>query len=476
MVGIDERGFQYGVELLVAVKKGRNFVINDTGNGKSLVKKSIIIDTGLVETIYFDTQKNFIFDLCYEPAELQTLDIVFPSLAEKIDIYLSPFSTGSYQIYSNNFDILEEKDIDVGYNLLENGSLHPISLYNTNNGIKSIRLKGNFILSKICALSTEAAQRQQHDTKQEEHLKNDLTDNLRQGFMPLWKPNHRYKIQVNSEIRRRKVGSTTEETAPFIKTYYFKTFQPPGVFGPGLPEAAEQIKEDTYPFGPLKDLGPYIEATIPKQAAANERRPRHFRNYDLGIIYKESATYLIDLYGRMEGDFDLRLKLYDHYGNQMNQLEPEVKERQLRAEISDSLVGKSFEASWISGADRSGSDAAGIWYDHDFGQTIDLPVEDRPKTGSLYFGGPDFLLLPNSIYEAKLFSGEHIVYNFSFTTSRFVSFEHMLHTFEEVAWNYHQLEGRFDQNKISKSGVNAALKDWNSRFPPSLYDLEQAAE
>jgi hypothetical protein len=113
---------------------------------------------------------------------------------------------------------------------------------------------------------------------------------------PILEPDCHYRLELTTRARLTAADGTPVQDLETTKTVRFQTGGPPGVVPDRL--GPPPAPATAFPFGgPLADLTPYVERTVPDPAAAPV-----FRGYDLSCTFRTGTVP--QLYG---GDLALRL-------------------------------------------------------------------------------------------------------------------------------------------------------------------------
>lgn len=238
----------------------------------------------------------------------------------------------------------------------------------------------------------------------------------------LLEPDSLYRLVVVSRARR----DGTPET--FVEHVYFRTEGAPGVAAlpsgaalqyesPELPEGGSPpAGHEHFPIaGPLKSLRPYVARTLP---LAEERA--FYRGYD--IVAEFNENYVRDLFDK--GGTPLALRVVDATGALVAGLTGQWGQNPVLALGRTELEQLHSLAAACAGASLPGFAVPG-----------DLPA-DEALAAMPALEAP---LAPLTRHEVHLVAAkgavEHIVYRWSFVSSRYTCFRHHLASFAERVWS-----------------------------------------
>ena len=243
----------------------------------------------------------------------------------------------------------------------------------------------------------------------------------------LLEPDRYYRLTVMTTAIRNGAAVKRE---PFTEQIYFQTGQPPGIVAPPDDRNASDVANQHEHFprrGPLKDLRPYIEYTVP----APEARAV-YRAYDVGAYFNEN--YVDAMYQRAARP--LKVFLYDASSDVVVGLRNEWGE-------NPTLTLTHTEVQWLYSLDRA--------------TCIDsLDPHELPPDRHLNAWGASLLLRPETPYEARLVADatdggdgrRHTVCTWRFITSRFAHFRHHIGSFREFLWDEHFLRHQPDTSLV----------------------------
>lgn len=245
----------------------------------------------------------------------------------------------------------------------------------------------------------------------------------------LLEPDRYYKLTVKTTVAR---NGQDVRNGPFTQSVYFQTGHPPGIVAASHDQHAADLTNQHEHFptkGPLKDLRPYVEYTVP---AADARAV--FRAYDVGAYFNENyVDAMYQLAGR-----PLRVLLYDAKGDLVAGLTNEWGENP-RLSLSHT------EVQWLYSLDQA--------------TCVDsLDTHDVPSDQHLNARSAPLLLRPEASYEARLTADSNedgadeprAVYTWRFITSRFAHFRHHIGSFGDFLWDEHLLRGQPEKPLVSE--------------------------
>jgi len=276
------------------------------------------------------------------------------------------------------------------------------------------RPRGKIWLLRVCSTAQSDRDRADEVDLVRSHLKKEMTANTARwcGGGHLFEPDSLYQLKISTQVRKWRDGDGPETLGPTDDFVYFRTAGPPGFF------ATES---------PLRELTPYLNsrASTPENGAQPV-----YRGYDMRLVFNEN--YLERMYDG--NDHPLSVSLLDRNG------QPAGDERGLPVSITTEWLRDPY-------AVAARSDQLWLWA---------LNREEVAQNGCEPAGDMATCIEPNNILEARLrerplaprtliearviAAGRYEpVYRRSFTTSRFVSFVHHVHSFEDFAWDHHRL-------------------------------------
>lgn len=238
----------------------------------------------------------------------------------------------------------------------------------------------------------------------------------------LLEPDSLYRLEVVSRARRNGTP------LGFVQYVYFQTEGAPGVTtvpgtgplqyeSPELPAGGSPpLHHEHFPIaGPLKSLRPYIARTLPM---AEERAA--YCGYD--IVAEFNENYVQDLYGK--GGTPLTLRLVDATGAVVAQLTSQWGANPVLSLSRTELEQLHSLAQACAGAALPGFAVPG-----------DMPA-DEALAAMPSLNAP---LAPLTRHEAHLVAAkgsvEHIVFGWSFVTSRYTCFRHHFASYEDRVWD-----------------------------------------
>jgi hypothetical protein len=335
----------------------------------------------------------------YCPAPMARIDLYIFSPGDDPFNLTAYFTDGTTQEYP--VEILTEQIITIA---------EPDKLI---THIKSTAIQSEeFYLLKLCYVTQAEYETTRAHADQLQQLHQAILENW-SGEAELLKPNTEYKITVTTRtVRTGPNGSETEKV--FEQTALFQTGGPPGCNG-----VADTVltSGDTpgqlYPAsGQLVDLAPYIQQTV--SVAGGQF---HYRTHDIGLLFNES--YVEQMY-LMHGD-QLLIEIYDSNGEPLRDENGQIIQLQ-----------NSWGDNPTSEPEVSTSTYAWLLSSH---ECVDMTTQILPPNQEL-IGMLSVPLLPLTMYEARLKSGAHTVYQFTFFTSRFGDFAGHIGSFTGRVWDH----------------------------------------
>lgn len=403
-----------------------------------------------------------ITELCLEFSgkqdEAPLLNVVFPDEVCAANLYLAQKSEGTVRVFGKDGGVLWEEDFMIQ-------SKKPVSLSVKDKLMHAVEISGEFLLLKVCTLTEEEAQRAGYNEWALRRIKETSSEFWSEHTNYLLEPNSYYKLTVVTETKYLPPGGGWVSKT-FTESVYFQTGNPPGAFTPTVPTAGEVIETPgQYPEGgALVDLGPYIERTVPAGGAANEPQVPAYRSYDVGVIFNEPQGYVEQMY--LMAGLPITVRLFDN--NEEPVLGPDGLPVVVLNSWSDNPELRYRREDWQWRAVLAESSCA-----------IDFSALEDVHTSNLYAGSRDLVLKPRSLYRARLCGGQYELYGFSFVTSAYCTFIHHIHSFNDLAWDYHRLYGTAGTPLLDGTGKNN-LKDALSAFSSKLFyapgDFDTRAE
>lgn len=379
-----------------------------------------------------------IYSLCYEYKESNRLLVVFPDEMEMIVLYLSKKSKGTIKLFDRLNQVIGTKDF-----FIENQS--PLSF--EKGSIHALEIKGSFKVLKVCALTKEEVERVKYNTALIGHIKDFAEEWWNRHTVTLLEPRSYYKITVVTETKyRRPSGEWVTRT--FTESAYFQTENPPGAF---TPRNNSTMEPEHYPEGgPLKDLSPYIERTIPAGGAANEPKAPAYRSYDIGIVFNTERSHVEQMY--LMAGLPLRIRLFDNTDEPVRNINGIIVELENYWPDKSAMILTREEKQWRKVLGES---------------SYRLILEERTisETEAMYAGSRDLVLKPRTLYRARLCGGDYTIYSFSFITSAYCTFIHHIHSFMDVVWDYKRLYDR-PETPLLDSNAMEVLTELLSSFNP----------
>lgn len=236
----------------------------------------------------------------------------------------------------------------------------------------------------------------------------------------LLEPDHYYRLTVATRV----IHGAQDDFTEYV---YFQTKQPPGIDRLPVGEDTAEVSSEPehYPEkGPLKDLSPYVDYTVPPPEARAV-----YCTYDIGAYFNENY---VDAMYRLAHK-PLKVFLYDANGELVTSLLNHWGENPV-------LTLPHTEVQWLYSLDQA--TCLG-------GMDLNELPPDQHLNG--YTAG--LLLRPETLYEARLVadgldevdgdhSAQYPVYKWRFITSRFAHFRHHIGSFRDQVWDEYVLRGQ----------------------------------
>lgn len=388
------------------------------------------------------------------------LTVVLPDEMHTIHVYFSKGSNGTIKMYDKPNHLIGTKFFNTSQNNIEQ-----VELTVNQKLIQAIHISGDFKLIKICSITPDETQRVEENISLQEHQKESIVENWDTHFAEIFQPNHHYRIQVHTEVKRKKLDSNNWTAKQLTDVAYFKTENPPGAYDKtNVVETTNPPKNQNdppatiehYPTrGPLKNPDIYIKRTIPPQVASNEPLVPHYRSYDIGL--ETNIDYFEMMYKMASLDFEI--KLYDNND---------------RIIVDQNGVPISLENHWFDNPElvqtREESQQQEVLNSGDCG----IQVESSATTKSFNPHHKDMVLDPRTPYKAKLFAGPYLIYNFNFLTSKYCTFIHHIHSFIDSVWDYNTTQhGAIIQTILDAQEKSALTNILSSLNPTPIYNPQQ---
>ena len=337
----------------------------------------------------------------------------------RAEVHFSKNSFGTISVYDKTENQVEQVEFNIPWDLPDD-QVRPVELSTSGATFRSFFISGVCQIIRICGVTEGDFEIFQNNAAISSHLQTSVEENWGQHTAALLHPNKYYRLQVETSASRRKNGGDWTERN-FIEYIYFKTGNPPGQPSELQLAAGDDRRYDLQE--PLKDLGAYIDHTIPAGAAANEPQWRVYRSYDIGVVYND--LYIDQMY-QMAG-LPVILRLKDN--NNLPVLGPDGAELEFVNSWGDNpeLCETREETQYKDILDANNC----------FVLSVQVTSENKNE---LVAASRDLLLLPQIQYRAQLFAGEAFqVYEFAFITSHFANFLHHMHSFANIVWDHFTL-------------------------------------
>ena len=365
-----------------------------------------------------------IIEICYSvfhPVETMNILVTAPEDILKADLHLSKHSNGTIYVYDEENTEVQQISFDIPGDLPDNEVSPLVIETESQDPFRSFLVSGWFDIIRVCAVTEEAQQVYDHNANLDVHLQESLEENWGKHTEQILHPNKYYRLKIDTKTSRKKNNGSWEEEG-FTEYMYFKTGNPPG------PAAETQDEVGTEPSnrydleGPLADLSPYVDFTIPSGANADEAQARVYRSYDVGVAYNDS--YIDQMY--QMANLPLKIRLLDNNNLPVLDAEGEVLE---------------FVNLWGDNPELSLTTEETVYADVlDDSGCVAMVSEDVETNVMAIASSRDLLMKPQTQYRAQVVAGDDMgVYEFAFLTSRFANFLHHIHSFEDAVWNHFEL-------------------------------------
>lgn len=400
-----------------------------------------------IRKIEFRGQNFRIKDICwneYETTDISRIWISLPEEMAKLELDLSKGSTGTVFFLDEQNAALETVPFNVPDDQTNNAAL-PVVLNVEQLAFKLILVEGTFQLLQVRGLAQATVDAFNDYEERLTHIRTAIEENWGKHTAQILLPNKYYRVSVSTTSKRRKKGNDSWTPANFTEYMYFRTGNPPGIHDPALEPEGQALEPvaatEHYPNrGPLQDLSAYIETTVPAGAPPNEPQVLHYRSYDVGVIFNDS--YIDQMY--QAAGFSLGIKLLD------NNLQP----------VLDANGQEIFLNGWgdnpTLSLTREELEYATLW---DKDNCLGISTATGENTQELMARSAQLQLLPQTQYKAQLWAGDqHQLYEFSFLTSRYASFLHQIHDFNDAVWDHMAVLGD-PEFEIDTAALTSALQN-----------------
>jgi hypothetical protein len=244
-------------------------------------------------------------------------------------------------------------------------------------------------------------------------------------------------LEPNTDYCIRAITTVTNKSSIYATQYwhgFFHTGPPPiGISAEG---------RDAYPGGGvLAGLDSYIFRTIPDNGAGEDGKRPVYRGYDIGVEFNEN--YIDRLYNLAK--MPLEIHILDNNGVLV------AKRSNYWAEGPEQRYSEG-ERKWISNLNQNNSM-----------RCTEVDWSEVPGDSVLFARGEHMTLRSNTLHKAELVAKEgtnnfHTVYSFEFTTSKFVNFVHLIHSFRERVWEIQSDQSSTtDLNNLFDQALTAVL-------------------
>ena len=384
---------------------------------------------------------------------LPHLTIIFPENVGYVELSFVQGSKGrvcwrdssNASIAQENFDVLAATP---------DSNMKPIVFRqdDLDEEVRDVLIIGDIKLAKICYVTSDEQSRVQQNEIYFDNTRTAIEERW-SHTAPLFEPDHYYKLTTETKVCRQYQNNSWENHY-FTEHAYFQTEGPPGVHAGPL-----GVDEDgVYPRGgPLNDLSEYIFRSIPEQVATNEPMIPVYCSYDTGIVFNEARGYVETMY--ISANKDLTIRLFDNNADPVHDINGNALVMNNMWSANPELVATREEILYLQFVDENCN-------------RITVP-EHIETSDSLLVNSPGFYLKPQTFYKAKVFAGEtHVVYEYTFLTSRYSNFVHHVQSFANAVWDWQALEpsnARLDvQGKLDLAVILADIAGHNVHTPPLL--------
>lgn len=312
--------------------------------------------------------------------------------------------------------------------------------------------RGKMHLLRVCCTPQSERDRAEEVELMRSHLAKEMAADTARwcGEGHLLEPGSLYELEITTQ--RRIWSDGDEETTSQEEYVYFRTTAgPPGFF---------------VTKSPLRDLTPYVNAST--STPQNGAEPV-YRGYDVRLVFNENYVE----------------RLYDGNGHSLSVVLLERNGQPARDELG---MPVSISTAWLPDpyTVQAPSDELWLWALNREQVTLggcapgDLAACAIPNN-TLEARLADRPLAPRTLIEARLNAAgrDEPVYRINFTTSRFVTFSHQIHSFADVAWDHHRLLGEpadplLNAEELGRAGeIVAARRDsgtLDARVEASMFD------
>ncbi len=363
--------------------------------------------------------------------------VSLPEPSAKIDIFFGKGTQVKVDVLDEGLQPAGSKDVNIPLSA-QDMDLKPVTF---EGNIKELLLTGSGLILKICYIPSREIRKVAKSKELKKYIKEATELHWNEHKENIFEPDTCYRLTVETEVKRNG------EPFPFIEHTYFRTEKPPGVYPVG------NATSEHYPTeGPLKDLSSYVSRTIPKVG----EKPVYC-SYDIGLIFNEQ--YVEQMY--LMANLPLLIQLFDNNNQPITDIDgnPVILENHWGDNPQIFITRE--EEQWINLINEHGC--------------AELDYTNKPKTRNLYSSLKNAILKPETIYRAKVIAGKdkdpYTVYQFSFITSKYATFIHQTHSFQDIVWSHNELLGSGNPllSANDKSKLENILTDIN---PGNSYQPE----
>ncbi len=287
--------------------------------------------------------------------------------------------------------------------------------------VSSFMVVGDMKLWGITSLSLAEFNRVNEHNSSRTQFRDQLQENWGRHTAHILLPDKYYRLVVETQSSRRRVGNNDWDTQTFTEYMFFKTGEPPGTNTLTTQPSNEEAKSK-YPYGGiLEDLHPYIDTVIPQSRPPNEPQILHYRSYDIGVLFNDS--YIEQMYHA--AGYSLGIKLLDN--NQQVVLNVD----------GEDLFANTWGSTTSLVLTREENLYQTLW---DKENCLGVNSVSPQSNQELIARSAQLDLLPQTQYKAQIWAARaHQIYEFNFKTSRYANFLHHLHDYQDVAWDHMSL-------------------------------------
>ncbi|MEW5922821.1 MAG: hypothetical protein AB1746_02425 [Candidatus Zixiibacteriota bacterium] len=377
--------------------------------------------------------------------------IAFPEPASAVLLYLARSSKCTIKTFDESGLEIDSGNFEISNNIPDN-EVRPVQLNGAKNGIKQVHVSGRFTIIKIRYLPLEEVRIQKEYEARFVMLADKLNESWSEHIGAMLEPNHYYCLTVKTETIYSRDGNKKVHT--FTDKTYFQTGNPPGAYVPPANDSTiDEIRNSEVPGSPgyptdgaLKDIGPYVEYTVPRQKASNEPNRYAYRCYNVGVVFNTQKGYVEQMF--LMAGLPLRINLCDNNNDPI--IGPDGSAISLDNNWGDNVkyVLSREEKQWKIFLEDS----------------CHIALEGPDIMESIYSGNELMVLQPESFYNAIVKAGnQYDVYKFSFITSKYCHFIHHIQSFANAVWDYKKVANL--NGELLTNDERNTLKDILNKLP-----------